>query len=108
VRHSFARWIHTSGVLQFAPRIDWRLVAAAERLDNEVTPIAETNRRVGTVAAELALPLPSYEQVRMIVTRARERGRHPSTGEVLLDIAFRARPPTAFLDHLVGTLPTES
>jgi hypothetical protein len=95
-------------VLQFAPRIDSRLVAAAERLDDEVTPIAETNRRVGAVAAELALPRPSYEQVRTIVIRARERGRHPTTGEVLLDIAFRARPPTAFLDHLVGTLPSES
>ena len=94
-------------MLQFAPRIDSRLVAAAERLDNETTPVAETNRRVGAVAAELCLPRPSYEQVRLIIIRAREHGRHPSSGEVLLDIAFRSRPPTAFLDYLVGTLPAE-
>jgi hypothetical protein len=92
-------------VLHFAPRIDSRLVAAAERLDNETTPIAETNRRVGAVAAELGLLRPSYEQVRCIITRARRRGRQSSAGDVLLDIAFRRRPPTAFVDLLVGTLP---
>jgi len=92
------------GTLLFAPRIDSRLVAAAERLDSPTTPIAETNRRVGTVAAELGLVRPSYEQVRIIVKLARRRGRHPSAGDVLLDIAFRTRPPTALLDHLTGTL----
>ena len=92
------------GVLAFAPRIDSRLVAAAERLDSPTTPIAETNRRVGLVAAELGLIRPSYERVRTIVTLARQRGLQQSTGDVLLDIAFRTRPPTALVDHLVGTL----
>ena len=95
------------GVLAFAPRIDSRLVAAAERLDSPTTPIAETNRRVGLVAAELGLIRPSYERVRTIVTLARQRGRRQSTGDVLLDIAFRTRPPTALVDHLVGTLPPD-
>ena len=94
-------------MLQFAPRIDSRLVAAAERLDNPTTPIAETNRRVGEVAAELGLVRPSYEQIRRIVMQARMRGRQPSAGDVLLDIAFRVRPPTALVDHLVGTLPPD-
>jgi len=89
-------------VLDFAPRIDSRLVAAAERLDNPTTPIAETNRRIGAIAAELGLLRPSYEQVRWIVARARRRGHHPSAGALLLDIAFRTKPPTAFVDHLVG------
>jgi len=92
-------------VLSFAPRIDSRLVAAAERLDDLATPIAETNRRVGLVAAELGLLRPSYEQVRSIVTGARRRGRSPSAGDALLDIAFRTRPPTAFVDYLVGDVP---
>jgi len=92
-------------VLSFAPRIDSRLVAAAERLDNPTTRIAETNRRVGRIADELGLVRPSYEQVRTIITRARRLGPHPSAGDVLLEIAFRTRPPTAILDHLVGTLP---
>jgi hypothetical protein len=94
-------------VLQFAPRIDPRLVAAAERLDRLTTPIAETNRRVGAVAAELGLVRPSYEQIRSIISRARLLGRNPSAGDVLVDIAFRVRPPTAFVDYLTGTLPPD-
>jgi hypothetical protein len=30
----------------------------------------------------------------------------PTAGDVLLDVAFRA-PPTALIEHFVGTLPTE-
>ncbi|HEY7003056.1 MAG TPA: hypothetical protein VH281_02145 [Gaiellaceae bacterium] len=92
-------------MLSFAPRIDSRLVAAAERLDDPRVSIAETNRRVGMVAGELGLVRPSYEQVRCIVHLARRRGRRPTSGDVLLEIAFRSRPPTALLDHLTGTLP---
>ena len=88
-----------------APRIDTRLIAALERLDDRRVPIAETYRRLGRVARELRLYRPSYEQVRRLVHLARQRGRLPSAGDVLLDVAFRARPPTALLDYLVGTLP---
>jgi hypothetical protein len=90
-----------------APRTDVRLVAAIERLDDETVRIAETNRRVGLVAEALGLPRPSYEQVRRIVHEARRRGRLPSTGDVLLDIAFRTRPPSALGEHLAGVLPPE-
>jgi hypothetical protein len=92
-------------MLSFAPRVDSRLVAAAERLDSPGTPVAETNRRLGLVAAELGLVRPSYEEVRRIVCESRLRGRKPTAGDVLLDIAFRTRPPEALLDYLTDTLP---
>ena len=92
-------------VASSAPRIDTRLVAAAELLDDRMIPIAETNRQVGEVAEALGLARPSYENVRRVVHDARRRGRLPSTGEVLLDIAFRVRPPLALGDHLTGSLP---
>lgn len=82
-----------------------RLIAAAERLDEGGIPIAETNRRVGALAEALGLTRPSYEQLRQVIHEARRRGRLPSTGDVLLDVAFRARPPLALGDHLPGTLP---
>jgi hypothetical protein len=88
-----------------APRIDSRVVAAIERLDDARVPIAETNRRLGEVADALGLPRPSYEQVRTIVHEFRRLGPRPGPGQVLLDIAFRVRPPTAFGDYLAGTLP---
>jgi len=90
-----------------APRIDSRLVAAIERLDDRTVRIAETNRRVGTVADALGLPRPSYEQVRTLVHEARRRGRRPSTGDVLLDVAFRVRPPSVLGERLAGVLPPE-
>jgi hypothetical protein len=98
---------HAFVVASSAPRIDTRLVAAAELLDDRRVPIAETNRRVGEVAEALGLPRPSYENVRRVVHEARRRGRLPSTGEVLLDIAFRVRPPLALGDHLAGTAPPQ-
>ena len=82
-----------------------RLIAAAERLDERGIPIAETNRRVGALAEDLGLTRPSYEQLRQVIHEARRRGRLPSTGDVLLDIAFRVRPPLVLGDHLTGTLP---
>lgn len=88
-----------------APRVDSRLIAALEKLDKRGRPIAETNRRLGRIADRLGLTRPSYEQVRVLVHQIRRQRRGPSTGEVLLDIAFRTRPPHAIGEHLAGVLP---
>ena len=88
-----------------APRIDSRLVAALERLDDRRVPIAETWRRVRKVADALELTKPSYEQVRSLIHEARRRGRRPTAADILLDIAFRTRPPTALIDYLADTAP---
>jgi hypothetical protein len=90
-------------VVPLAPRTDSRLVAAVERLDRSDVPIAETWRRAGVVAEELGLIRPSYPQVRRIVHAARQRGRRPTAGDILLDIAFRTKPPQAFIDYLADT-----
>jgi hypothetical protein len=91
-----------------APRLDSRLVAAIERLDDPTAPIAETNRRVGEIAEAIGFARPSYEQVRTIVHEARRRGRRPGPGEILLDVALRSRPPIAFGDYVAGTLPPDT
>jgi hypothetical protein len=85
-----------------APRIVQRLVEAIVRLDDRELPIAETVRRVGAEAARLGLPRPSYEQVRVHVHRARRIRAQPSTAEVLLDVALRARAPEELIKHLSG------
>ena len=94
-----------AGVTRSAPRIDPRLHAALGRLAREDRSIADVWRRLGTVASELELSRPSYEQVRVLVHEHAQRGLAPSTGEVLLDIALRQRPPEALVDQLAGTLP---
>jgi hypothetical protein len=74
-----------------APRIDERLVAAIARLDDPLLPIAETNRRVGTVAEGLGLKRPSYQQVRIVVHALRRKERSSSRGQLLLEISLRGR-----------------
>jgi hypothetical protein len=83
-----------------APRIDSRLVAALVRIDDPRRPIAETNRRLGSIAAELGLTKPSYEQVRVVLHALRRGVREPGVGTLLLDIAFRTRSPEQILDAL--------
>jgi hypothetical protein len=90
-------------VTQFAPRLSPRLVEAVVRLDDRRVSIAEINRRVGQEAERLGLPRPSYQRVRELVHQSRrlQRGQ-PTTTSVLIDVAFRVRPPEAFLDHISG------
>jgi hypothetical protein len=85
-----------------APRIDSRLVAAVAWLDDGRQPIAETNRRIGFLAYDLGLVKPSYEQIRVLVKDYRRGRTRPTAGGVLLDIAFRTRPPEALLAYLAG------
>jgi hypothetical protein len=90
-------------VTQFAPRLSPRLVEALVRLDDRRIPIAEVNRRVGREAERLGLPRPSYQRVRELVQQSRRlQGTRPTTSSVLVDVAFRSRPPEAFLDHISG------
>jgi hypothetical protein len=90
-------------MLRFAPRIDSRLVAALAQLDHQDVPMAETHRVLGLWADELGLPRPSYEQARVTLHALRSARRDPVLGKVLLDIAFRVRPPEALVDTLAGT-----
>ena len=43
-----------------AARVDSRLVAALARIDDPALPMAETCRRIGLVADELAVPRPQH------------------------------------------------
>jgi hypothetical protein len=88
-----------------APRLHARLVNEIFRLSKSRLSAAEITRRVGAKAAEDGLPRPSYERVRLLVHQARLRALEPTTADVLLDVAFRVRPPDAIGAHLAGTLP---
>ena len=73
------------------------------RLDDRSIPIAEVNRRVGRYAERLGLPRPSYQRIRELVHSSRRiRASSPTTAAVLFEVAVRARPPDAFLDHVSG------
>jgi hypothetical protein len=88
--------------MYFAPRISPRLRSEIERLAAKPYSSAEICREVGGAAQRLGLHQPSYEQVRTLVRELRRRPRKATTGEVLLDIAFRVRHPDAFIEHVSG------
>lgn len=87
-----------------AARISDRLYKRLEKLDDPGIPIAETYRRVAGEAERLGLTRPSYERIRVLVHQSRrwKRNSGPSTTSVLIDVAFRVRPPEAVLDQLSG------
>ena len=89
-------------MLAFAPRVSPRLLRALDRIDDRRLPIAELNRRLGAEAERLGLRRPSYERVRTLVHLLRRWRRRPSTSRVLLEVAYRTRPPIALLDHISG------
>jgi hypothetical protein len=77
-------------------------VEAVVRFDDRSRPIAETCRRVGAEADRFGFTRPSYQRVRELVHESRRIRRGPSTASVLVDVAFRLRPPDAVLDQLSG------
>jgi hypothetical protein len=89
-------------VLAFAPRFSPRLIDAIVRLDDRMIPIAEVNRRVGEEAERLGLRRLSYQRVRVLVHQLRRVRKQPTTAAVLFEVAVRARPPEAFLEHVSG------
>ena len=90
------------GIGHFAPRISFRLRAEIERLADKNLSAAEITRSVGATAERLGFRRPSYQQVRVLVREYRRRPKYASTAEVLVDVAFRLRPPDAVLEHVSG------
>ncbi len=83
-----------------APKIDSRLVAALQRLDDGKKAIAEVHRELGGVADRIGLTRPSYQQTRVVVHLLREGKRDPGVGALLLELAYRSRPPEQILEDL--------
>jgi hypothetical protein len=89
---------------RLAARIPDRLYKRLLKLDDPSRPIAETYRQLAAEAERMGLTRPSYERIRVLVHQSRRwrRSRGPSTTSVLVDVAFRVRPPEAVLDQLSG------
>jgi hypothetical protein len=81
-------------VVPLAPRYDPRLIEAILELDDRDEPIAETCRRVGERAWELALPRPTYPHLWRLVRAKRdyedaERERREALRAIAGDAATR-------------------
>ena len=91
-------------VYAIAPRLDRRLIEAVVRLDNPSTSIAELHRSLREPAAQLEVPRPSYECVRLLVHDVRrERERKRANRETLIRVALYRDGPEAL--HKLETGP---
>ncbi len=97
--------MHAGVVPRAAPRLDERLLAAIAEFDRRDVPIAETNRRVGELAARLGLSRPSYEQVRAVVHAGRNGKRAYGFLDAYLDVSSRARSAESALDAFLEREP---
>lgn len=94
--------------LAFAPRLHPRLHAELARLDDPDVPIADTYRCLAAYARTQGLFRPSYEHVRRLIHLLRRLCRpaaRRSSAQLLFQVAYNLRPPTALIDHLLDTGP---
>ena len=84
---------HSRRVVASAPRIDLRLVRVARRLARRTSSTADVHRSVGAYAARIGVIRPSYEQIRLVVNKARIlKERRRATVQLLLDVHQQRRP----------------
>lgn len=79
-----------------APRLDPRLLEVIVRLERPGLSFAEVYRLTREPAANLGVPRPSYETVRILVHDARrERARRRANRETLIRVALYLDGPEA-------------
>jgi hypothetical protein len=87
------------------PRLDRRYLRRIGRLDDPTVPIAETYRRVRELAAEMDVPRPSYERVRIHIRTVRSRkARRTEARELALQLAWNSRPADAVIADLLALI----
>ena len=64
---------YTERVTAVSPRVDARLLRAAELLDRPDQPFAETWRSVGLVADRIGVTRPAYDSIRLLLREHRRR-----------------------------------
>ena len=75
-----------------APRVEQRLLRAADDLDERTEPMAETYRRLRALAEEMGVPRPSYERVRRHLKAVRQLEADRETArDLALELAFNTR-----------------
>jgi hypothetical protein len=87
------------------PRLDRRFIEAVVRVDEPSLPMAETYRRSRELAAQMGIPRPSYERVRVELKarRMRRNDRH-EVRDLVFELAYNTRPADAVLADSLALL----
>jgi siroheme synthase (precorrin-2 oxidase/ferrochelatase) len=89
-------------VTSVSPRVDRRLLEAAEALDDPTQPLAETWRKVCLAAEDLGVTRPGYDTIRMVVREHRHRrDERRRLLEPVVSDAFRGRVSAWDVERIV-------
>ena len=83
------------------PRVERRFLEHIVEVDDPSVPMAETYRRIRAVAAQLGVPRPSYERVRLLLHSTRLR---PDERKRVLGLAFELAYNTRRAEYVVADL----
>ncbi len=87
------------------PRVDERFLEHVVELDDRSVPIAETYRRTRTLAAQMGIPRPSYERVRLHLRSTRLRRHERKRARALaLELAYNTRRADLVVADLLALL----
>jgi hypothetical protein len=88
-----------------APRVEERFLEYVVELDDRSLPMAETYRRVRMIAAQMGIPRPSYERVRLHLRATRLRGdERKRARDLALELAFNSRRADLVVADLLALL----
>ena len=87
------------------PRVEKEFLNRALELDDPSQPMAETNRRLRQLAAEMGIARPSYETVRRHLKEHRTRSDERARARTLvLELAYNTRPAERVVVDLLKLL----
>jgi hypothetical protein len=87
------------------PRVEQRFLEHVVELDDRSLPMAETYRRARVIAAQMGIPRPSYERVRLHLRATRlRRDERKRARELALELAFNSRRADLVVADLLALL----
>jgi hypothetical protein len=96
---------HTRAVYAAAPRVDRRFIEKLDGLDDRSVSMAETYRRTRDLAAQMGIPRPSYERVRVeLKSRRTHRDQRHDVRGLVFELAYNTRPADVVLADLLELL----
>lgn len=87
------------------PRVEKELLDGAAKLDDRSEPMAETYRRLRALAAQMGVPRPSYERMRVHLRAERKRTQErTAVRELVFQLAYNTRRADLVIADLLDLL----
>ena len=97
--------MHCGVVYAAGPRVERRFLDHVTHFDDRSQPMAETYRRIRATAAQMGIPRPSYERVRMHLRSTRlSQDERTQARTLVFQLAYNTRPADEVVADLLALL----